>query len=423
MQMPAPGTKSLSKMIFRIHIIRLSLITALLINLHISVYSQCDFYGSISVSASGFENGAGYTQEYVLVDDNSDLILVINSTGTFSSLTNINYRVYAVNYKNSRPAELDVSSTWANVMANASGYCFDYIGPYSGSEVTVCDQICLGTDISVSTSGHTTGGSFEQKFVVVNVVGSMVVTNTTGTFSGLSAGDYSLYAVNTDDAAIKTEINNLGAWSDVVGCPSGTCLNIIGPKSFNVYECSVPLPISLLEFKCKLKNDMVELKWLTTNEKNNDLFTIERSKDGNDFIPINYKKGAGTSNSTIEYLDTDENPYSGISYYRLKQTDFNGNSTYSKIETIYRNENNDVQIRIYPNPANDILNVSFNISNSQLFTYVVADLSGRKVLNGTINHLDGNTIYKLNLNELTKGYYLIHIYSENRRFNFNFIKE
>lgn len=423
MQMPAPGTKSLSKMRFRIHIIQLFLITALLINLHISVYSQCDFYGSISVSATGFENGAGYTQEYVLVDDNSDLILVINSTGTFSSLTNINYRVYAVNYKDSRPAELAVNSTWANVVANASGYCFDYIGPYSGSAVTVCDKICLGTDISVSTSGHTTGGSFEQKFVVVNVAGSMVVTNTTGTFSGLSAGDYSLYAVNTDDATVKTEINNLGAWSDIVGCPSGTCLNIIGPKSFNVYDCSVPLPISLLEFKCKLKNNIVELKWLTANEKNNDLFTIERSKDGIDFIPINYKKGAGTSNSTIEYLDTDENPYSGISYYRLKQTDFNGNSTYSKIETIYRNENNDVQIRIFPNPADEILNISFHTSSSHQYNYVVYDLSGRNVLNGTINNVNGNNIYKLNLNELISGYYIIQLLSNNNSFYYDFIKE
>ncbi|OFX23630.1 MAG: hypothetical protein A2033_15660 [Bacteroidetes bacterium GWA2_31_9] len=408
---------------FRSHIIKRSLITALLINILIPIYSQCDFYGSISVSASGFENGAGYTQEYVLVNDNSDIILAINSTGTFSSLTNINYRVYAVNYKNSRPTELAVSNTWASVVANASSYCFDYIGPYSGSAVTVCDQICFGTDISVSTSGHTTGGSFEQKYVVVNPAGNIVVTNTSGTFSGLTVGDYNLYAVNTDDAALKTEINNLGAWSDVVGCPSGTCCNIIGPKSFNIYDCSGSLPISLIEFNCKLKSNIVELKWITTNEKNNNLFTIERSKDGIDFISINYTKGAGTSNSIIEYSEVDENPYSGISYYRLKQTDFDGNSTYSKIETINRNENSNIQINIFPNPANDILNISYSQKNAQPFSYVISDLSGRKVINGNINNIDEKYIYKLNLDELTRGYYLIQILSGSNSFYFNFIKE
>ncbi len=208
------------------------IVTFLLLAFYFPSFSQCDFSGSISVSASGFESGLGYTQEYILVNDVSDEILAINTTGIFSSLADGNYRIYAINYLGSRPTEIAVSSDWANFVANVSSYCVDYIGPYSGSAVTFCEQICLGTDLTVSTSGYTSGGNYVQKYVVVNSSGNIVATNTSGTFSGLAVGDYTVYAVNTDDATVKTEIDDLGAWSDISSA-SG-CLDILGLKYVNV---------------------------------------------------------------------------------------------------------------------------------------------------------------------------------------------
>jgi hypothetical protein len=199
------------------------------------VYSQCDYIGSVSVSTSGFQNGVGYTQEYVLVNDATDAILAINSTGNFTSLDGGDYRIYAVNYSGARPTEIVVSSLWASFVSNISSYCASYIGPYSGSAVSVCEQIC-GTSISVSTTGYTSIGSYSQLYVLVNSSGNIVASNTTGNFTGLASGNYSVYAVNTDNVSLKTEVNDLGLWSEVPILAASVCADILGPKNFSLTE-------------------------------------------------------------------------------------------------------------------------------------------------------------------------------------------
>ncbi len=91
-----------------------------------------------------------------------------------------------------------------------------------------------------------------------------------------------------------------------------------------------PLPIELLSFNAEYDGKNVRLYWATSSETNNDFFTVEKSADGIDFIEAGYVEGAGNSNSVIEYSFTDENPFT-LTYYRLKQTDFDGACTYSQI--------------------------------------------------------------------------------------------
>ena len=110
-----------------------------------------------------------------------------------------------------------------------------------------------------------------------------------------------------------------------------------------------PLPIDLLSFNAVVKDRIIEIYWQTASEHNNDFFTIERSKDGYYFEPILYKDGAGNSNSLISYSDKDLEPLEGISYYRLKQTDFDGAFDYSDIRVV-SNDGNE-QFLIYPNPC------------------------------------------------------------------------
>ena len=97
-----------------------------------------------------------------------------------------------------------------------------------------------------------------------------------------------------------------------------------------------PLPIQLLSFTATANytDQSVDLKWITASEINNALFTVERSNDAVQFQPILSQNGAGNSNAVITYTDIDPNPFMGISYYRLKQTDFDGNSSYSDIAPV-----------------------------------------------------------------------------------------
>ncbi|NTW33943.1 MAG: hypothetical protein HGB12_15230 [Bacteroidetes bacterium] len=94
------------------------------------------------------------------------------------------------------------------------------------------------------------------------------------------------------------------------------------------------LPVELLEFNANAVCGEIELDWITASETNNDFFTIERSVDAVTFSIVGYMNGAGNSNEIIRYSYTDKNPIPGISYYRLKQTDFDGKFTFSPIVAV-----------------------------------------------------------------------------------------
>ena len=113
-----------------------------------------------------------------------------------------------------------------------------------------------------------------------------------------------------------------------------------------------PLPIDLLNFTARLKVSSVDLNWSTASELNNDFFTIERAVDVENFEEVVKVKGQGTINSKSNYTSVDDSPLPGKSYYRLKQTDFDGQFTYSELIKI---ENLDIktQFKIYPNPVVD----------------------------------------------------------------------
>jgi hypothetical protein len=108
------------------------------------------------------------------------------------------------------------------------------------------------------------------------------------------------------------------------------------------------LPIELVSFTATPVKNTVNLKWTTASEKNNDYFTIERSKDGLVWENGQHVRGSGTTKTKTTYETVDDGPYKGVSYYRLKQTDFDGQFTRSAVVRVYIE--NTAEIVIYPNP-------------------------------------------------------------------------
>ena len=98
----------------------------------------------------------------------------------------------------------------------------------------------------------------------------------------------------------------------------------------------------------------------TASELNNDFFTVERASDIEKFEEVVIVKGQGTINSKTNYSSIDDSPLPGTSYYRLKQTDFDGGFVYSEVIKI---EDSDfkTRFRIYPNP---VVNYKFNFELS-----------------------------------------------------------
>lgn len=97
------------------------------------------------------------------------------------------------------------------------------------------------------------------------------------------------------------------------------------PDGSTVYSDGT-LPIDLIGFEAVQDNEVVNITWSTATEINNDFFTLERSVDGTNFEEIGSVSGAGTTNEVQEYSFADLDPAQGTSYYRLKQTDYDGTS-------------------------------------------------------------------------------------------------
>ncbi len=129
-------------------------------------------------------------------------------------------------------------------------------------------------------------------------------------------------------------------------------------------------PIELLEFKASIYNEYVKLIWTTSTEQNNDYFTIEHSVNGVYFDEIANINGAGNSNKIISYEFIDNNSQS-VSYYRLKQTDYDGKYTYSEIIIVNRSSK-DVSI-INSNDRLSVIIPDIYIGGS----IEIIDLSGR----------------------------------------------
>ena len=144
-----------------------------------------------------------------------------------------------------------------------------------------------------------------------------------------------------------------------------------------------PLPIVLLNFNASLNNRKVDLTWQTASEHNNDYFTIEKSEDGEHFEPIANIDGAGNSNSLLSYSTIDPNPANGYTYYRLKQTDFDGAFDYSEIRSVYLGATD--ELSVYPNPSTGIVN--FTAQQEGLFSLFTSDgkLIQENTISGTVS--------------------------------------
>ena len=145
-----------------------------------------------------------------------------------------------------------------------------------------------------------------------------------------------------------------GSYSSVVN----HTLEWKGLSSFSflggVGEAPVALPIELLYFTAKQSGTKVKLDWATATEQNNDYFVVERSQDGTNFTEVFRKKGAGNSVNTLYYNGFDNMPLEGVSYYRLKQVDYDAKFKYSSTQSVnFKFDPAEVGIKIYPNPAVD----------------------------------------------------------------------
>jgi hypothetical protein len=195
----------------------------------------------------------------------------------------------------------------------------------------------------------------------------------------------------------------------------------VGVPSFFVFNTSwtltsliSPLPIKLLDFEANAMEKKVRLDWITASEINNDYFTVEKSIDNKEFFEVGKIAGSGTTSTTHDYFLDDPNPVMGISYYRLRQTDFDGTFTYSKtIAVNYKKQFS--KYTIFPNPANDI---AYIVSGAGINPeIIIRDAQGKLIRE--FYPENSNPLVPVELSELKQGIYFIELKTD---FDSQFLK-
>ncbi|MFK7923671.1 MAG: T9SS type A sorting domain-containing protein, partial [Bacteroidia bacterium] len=143
------------------------------------------------------------------------------------------------------------------------------------------------------------------------------------------------------------------------------------------------LPVEWLEFLAKREGEIGLLSWATASETNADYFSIERSVDGNQFIPIGTEKASGTTSQISAYSFRDATLYHVAVervYYRLRQIDLNGGFDYSNIVELKLDENRQtLWLNAMPIPASKVLRVEYSAIGKQASRLEVYTLTGTKL--------------------------------------------
>lgn len=335
------------------------------------------------------------------------------------------------------PASFNYTFTLTSMSRANNDDCFGAQDLYGGVTLSANNAGCnysFGADdpnsgLMCATSTENTAwfkfttepGATSATFNFTNVAGAIQY----GVFSGACGGPYTKAGSNTfnNPANGRSNVNDPCYASNaatqnftVTGLTANTAywLAVDGnggtPSTFDIFGGTGVLPVTLLSFEGKYSNDKITIDWTTLTESNNKFFVVERSKDGFNFEIIATVPGAGNSTSTLNYEVIDDNPLSGINYYRLKQVDFNNSYKDSKIISVktFMAEND---LNVYPNPINgDEFSISLSgLESNERVLVVLTDVLGN-ILYSKVELSNDNGIYAKQITsepKLKTGVYVV----------------
>jgi hypothetical protein len=176
-------------------------------------------------------------------------------------------------------------------------------------------------------------------------------------------------------------------WVNIGGTGSGTPSGTIQSDPFSTFSIFTlanigegsgeinPLPVELVYFTALPNNGRVDLAWRTATELNNEDFTVERSRDGVRFDELFRVSGNGTTNEAHDYRASDMHPLPGVSYYRLRQTDFDGTTeTFNIVRVSFEAP---FGITAYPTRVNSFINLQLSSGDNDELTISILDMGGK----------------------------------------------
>lgn len=321
----------------------------------------------------------------------------------------------------------------------AGDACSNAIGMSSGSPVTINNTNCnytMGPDDPSPSSLFCAGTVENTNWLLFQSNGSgtpisvnvNAVTCASGYYApGPPAG---LYSASGQFGILTSSTGTCGGtYTSAVACQSlstGSTFSTTLPNTsvVNYYfiwdgnggaECTYtitvtnvnPLPIELISFTGQIQGKKAMLKWATNAEVNNDFFTVERSLDSKVFSVVNTVKGKGNSNDLNFYTVYDNEPnLNGVTYYRLKQTDFNGSFQYSDIIAVQGES--EKKAVLFPNPFMDELTLQLSEKISSQVDLTLTDVTGNVILRKSYAEVNSKEV-KIPVSAIRKGIYFYKV--------------
>lgn len=173
----------------------------------------------------------------------------------------------------------------------------------------------------------------------------------------------------------------------------------------------VTLPVKFLSFYALKSEDNAKLNWTVEGDADNKYFEVERSTDGRVFKPLSKINALGNGRSVNTYEAVDQR-LSGLGaanvYYRIKQTDINGNIVYSSIKNLATTRKS-TPVQILPNPAKTTTKLVFDSDNAGKGTILVRDMQGKLVLQYNTTLVKGINQQEMNVSGLASGDYNVTV--------------
>lgn len=211
--------------------------------------------------------------------------------------------------------------------------------------------------------------------------------------------------------------STLSKWNDIVvlGSQTGnTVINAIPPttadffRSWTLSNKLLPLPITLVAWSGGCEGQSVLLKWTTASEQDNAYFTIEKSRDANEWAAIGTVPGAGNSSQMISYSFTDDGAH-GLAYYRLRQTDINGTNTVSNTIAAGCGTNNGTAIVNAWDDGN-FLNLVVSSTIDAVYDLTLMDAQGKVMATRTSQAINtGSTTLRIDKRDIATGIYMVQL--------------
>ena len=175
---------------------------------------------------------------------------------------------------------------------------------------------------------------------------------------------------------------------------------------------SVTLPVKFVGLTATKKNNTAQLNWQVANENSlTASYNVERSLNGVDFKKVSLVTPQNNGRSSNSYTSVDDLSTvnaASIVYYRIKQTDKDGNFVYSEIKSV-RLDSKAIAASIYPNPVRGKANLSIDLTESTPVTITLNDATGKQVQIVQMKGLKGQNTKEINMSSLPTGNYVLRV--------------